>query len=120
VAAEEGVAVFGGRLGGVGADAAGGDAGAIVVGVADRAEGGDLRLIVGGLDPLGIARLGHGDLRRGGVAAVARREDVLAQLLHARQVPPVAQLDRKSTRLNSSHVKISYAVFCLKKKNHST
>src|SRR6266511_3659198 len=28
-----------------------------------------------------------------------------------------ALLDRKSTRLNSSHVKISYAVFCLKKKN---
>src|SRR5690606_41841421 len=26
--------------------------------------------------------------------------------------------DRKSTRLNSSHVKISYAVMCLKKKNH--
>src|SRR5690625_7278138 len=26
------------------------------------------------------------------------------------------QLDRKSTRLNSSHVAISYAVFCLKKK----
>src|SRR5690606_40431634 len=26
-------------------------------------------------------------------------------------------IDRKSTRLNSSHVKISYAVFCLKKKN---
>src|SRR5690606_39277039 len=29
-------------------------------------------------------------------------------------------LDRKSTRLNSSHVKISYAVFCLKKKRGST
>src|SRR5207249_5461012 len=28
--------------------------------------------------------------------------------------------DRKSTRLNSSHVSISYAVFCLKKKTHST
>src|SRR5690606_39343508 len=28
-----------------------------------------------------------------------------------------ALADRKSTRLNSSHVKISYAVFCLKKKN---
>src|SRR5690606_41096778 len=28
--------------------------------------------------------------------------------------------DRKSTRLNSSHVKISYAVFCLKKKNKHT
>src|SRR5690606_4620566 len=27
------------------------------------------------------------------------------------------ELERKSTRLNSSHVKISYAVFCLKKKN---
>src|SRR5699024_649946 len=27
------------------------------------------------------------------------------------------KLDRKSTRLNSSHVSISYAVFCLKKKN---
>src|SRR5690606_40029250 len=29
----------------------------------------------------------------------------------------VSSRDRKSTRLNSSHVKISYAVFCLKKKN---
>src|SRR5699024_11871719 len=28
------------------------------------------------------------------------------------------QPDRKSTRLNSSHVSISYAVFCLKKKNN--
>src|SRR5258708_14541155 len=28
--------------------------------------------------------------------------------------------DRKSTRLNSSHQIISYAVFCLKKKNHTT
>src|SRR5690606_39852628 len=34
-------------------------------------------------------------------------------------VPPERRLrDRKSTRLNSSHVKISYAVFCLKKKNN--
>src|SRR5690606_41986888 len=30
------------------------------------------------------------------------------------------QLDRKSTRLNSSHVKISYAVFCLKKKKKTS
>src|SRR5438445_5907595 len=29
-------------------------------------------------------------------------------------------LDRKSTRLNSSHANISYAVFCLKKKNYAT
>src|SRR5438874_7036731 len=31
--------------------------------------------------------------------------------------PLAASRDRKSTRLNSSHVEISYAVFCLKKKN---
>src|SRR2546430_36063 len=31
-----------------------------------------------------------------------------------------ADRDRKSTRLNSSHSQISYAVFCLKKKTHST
>src|SRR5207249_9021585 len=30
------------------------------------------------------------------------------------------RIDRKSTRLNSSHVSISYAVFCLKKKKTST
>src|SRR5207248_10087394 len=32
--------------------------------------------------------------------------------------PDAAPLDRKSTRLNSSHRTISYAVFCLKKKNN--
>src|SRR5690606_39618407 len=48
-------------------------------------------------------------------------------LYHVRHVPGVINLeyvcvrlrDRKSTRLNSSHVKISYAVFCLKKKNNT-
>src|SRR3989442_4523519 len=43
-------------------------------------------------------------------------------LLSRRQGPAGARkigwcVDRKSTRLNSSHVRISYAVFCLKKKN---
>src|SRR5690606_41643525 len=42
---------------------------------------------------------------------VHRESGNLAQVLHE-------ITDRKSTRLNSSHVKISYAVFCLKKKNH--
>src|SRR3712207_7078612 len=32
--------------------------------------------------------------------------------------PGTAQQDRKSTRLNSSHANISYAVFCLKKKKN--
>src|ERR1039457_6007659 len=34
------------------------------------------------------------------------------------QLAPVRCIDRKSTRLNSSHLVISYAVFCLKKKYH--
>src|SRR5690606_40209874 len=42
---------------------------------------------------------------------VARQHQQVDALV-AQQAP----LDRKSTRLNSSHVKISYAVFCLKKK----
>src|SRR5690625_6596830 len=35
------------------------------------------------------------------------------------QIDIYMKVDRKSTRLNSSHVAISYAVFCLKKKNMS-
>src|SRR3712207_8468264 len=37
-------------------------------------------------------------------------------LVIATQRPSVDVIDRKSTRLNSSHANISYAVFCLKKK----
>src|SRR3712207_8486575 len=44
-----------------------------------------------------------------------------AQLLRAyARAAAVEPGDRKSTRLNSSHANISYAVFCLKKKNHSS
>src|SRR5690625_5333995 len=41
-------------------------------------------------------------------------------LLHVHHIIQTACFspDRKSTRLNSSHVAISYAVFCLKKKHH--
>src|SRR5690625_7546075 len=39
---------------------------------------------------------------------------ILNTLCHERRLQDVV-LDRKSTRLNSSHVAISYAVFCLKK-----
>src|SRR5690606_41527833 len=50
-------------------------------------------------------------------AAVATRpgEERLAEPVED-AVGVADTLDRKSTRLNSSHVKISYAVFCLKKK----
>src|SRR5690606_39583457 len=42
--------------------------------------------------------------------------------LHTVPTHKEGRIDRKSTRLNSSHVKISYAVFCLKKKKkkHNT
>src|SRR3712207_8193217 len=44
--------------------------------------------------------------------------DLLEPVLGARLGVDVGvQVDRKSTRLNSSHANISYAVFCLKKKN---
>src|SRR5215475_15684081 len=51
----------------------------------------------------------------GGGKRRGARRDGLADLLAAIQ----DSTDRKSTRLNSSHVKISYAVFCLKKKKKS-
>src|SRR4051812_49473095 len=38
----------------------------------------------------------------------------------SKSVNPKGMADRKSTRLNSSHMSISYAVFCLKKKNRRT
>src|SRR5690349_23432375 len=43
-------------------------------------------------------------------------EAVLLALRALRERADVVCIDRKSTRLNSSHVEISYAVFCLKKK----
>src|SRR5690349_22862078 len=51
---------------------------------------------------------------------IAQADDALRVIQHPadRVLVAVQQLrgDRKSTRLNSSHVEISYAVFCLKKK----
>src|SRR5256885_6419647 len=56
---------------------------------------------LGGLAPLSAPRLG----------AIVVREAVRRAGIDS------AAVDRKSTRLNSSHLVISYAVFCLKKKN---
>src|SRR3712207_7096837 len=55
----------------------------------------------------GGGRRGQRPARRGG----HREDGVLAPAQDARE-----RRDRKSTRLNSSHANISYAVFCLKKK----
>src|SRR3989442_7338685 len=49
-----------------------------------------------------------------------RRPQVFRRPRAGEQQPPRALIDRKSTRLNSSHVRISYAVFCLKKKRKPT
>src|SRR5438874_3618653 len=49
-------------------------------------------------------------------------EDGVGEIAHRAQRSGLRrqrQRDRKSTRLNSSHVEISYAVFCLKKKMHT-
>src|SRR5438270_3701259 len=50
-------------------------------------------------------------------ARVVLLEKTNARYLTREQIDPSILPDRKSTRLNSSHSQISYAVFCLKKKN---
>src|SRR2546421_9163014 len=61
-------------------------------------------------------RLGMGT--RVAIEATAESETVAARAIEAAfaAFAAVEQRDRKSTRLNSSHDQISYAVFCLKKK----
>src|SRR3712207_8365302 len=54
----------------------------------------------------------HADLREPVHVRLARAE--------VAALDRVVEQDRKSTRLNSSHANISYAVFCLKKKKTST
>src|SRR5438874_10343208 len=50
-----------------------------------------------------------------------QRLDLAEPLLHLASLGvSFDEADRKSTRLNSSHVEISYAVFCLKKKKSDT
>src|SRR3712207_9100011 len=60
------------------------------------------------------------DLRQVGVAHAGElRESPHAEARDlALRLDELADLDRKSTRLNSSHANISYAVFCLKKNKH--
>src|SRR2546430_5373584 len=55
---------------------------------------------------------GAGDAASFDITRTSMRLDVSCQV----GKPQVAGTDRKSTRLNSSHSQISYAVFCLKKK----
>src|SRR5256885_6212069 len=80
--------------------------------------------------PRRLGQAEHG--REAGVAAFEQRAPVrpglaadegrnaLLQRWPRRRVVLVGRVDRKSTRLNSSHLVISYAVFCLKKKYNYT
>src|SRR5436305_7666041 len=64
-----------------------------------------------------LAVHGAGDrLAERGLAHAGRTDEAQDRRLAVRR--ELAHRDRKSTRLNSSHVRISYAVFCLKKKKH--
>src|SRR3712207_8712986 len=64
---------------------------------------------------IGAALLkGVGDVARGDKAGKNARDGYTAEHM---EIAAYQLLDRKSTRLNSSHANISYAVFCLKQKN---
>src|SRR5690625_6779083 len=72
--------------------------------------------------PICSAQSGGLHLLRGALAVIARDgpvDDAATGELRRTQgaLTGTTGADRKSTRLNSSHVAISYAVFCLKKKN---
>src|SRR5256885_11346777 len=54
------------------------------------------------------------------VAELRSYARLLRQRNRVDEARSIEMLDRKSTRLNSSHLVISYAVFCLKKKKHYT
>src|SRR2546430_12974239 len=64
---------------------------------------------------LGVALVLQGDRRRARRDVRLRASSKALDTGKQRKFPAV---DRKSTRLNSSHSQISYAVFCLKKKKH--
>src|SRR3712207_7414010 len=66
---------------------------------------------------LGVDAAGVGELAGRTEAGAEVRRDVVLRVQRLHLDAGVGEADRKSTRLNSSHANISYAVFCLKKKN---
>src|SRR3712207_8459582 len=67
-------------------------------------------------DALPICTVKGGALEGSGVDAARTMVDMIASMRAFEAGQRVITTDRKSTRLNSSHANISYAVFCLKKK----
>src|SRR3989449_7836736 len=82
--------------------------------LADAKAHGDFALQVVANLRLGMAYLSQGDHHRAGECFQTNIESLEGELIRERFGEP--GLDRESTRLNSSHGYISYAVFCLKKK----
>src|SRR3712207_8665379 len=68
----------------------------------------------------GHVGLGEGHVARAGDVRAAERDGLVQALGALDLVEAAVWRDRKSTRLNSSHANISYAVFCLKKKKQDT
>src|SRR3712207_8942676 len=66
-------------------------------------------------DLLGVGN-GVVDLRTGTLRPMQPEDKITKRLSVSYRPEATAPRDRKSTRLNSSHANISYAVFCLKKK----
>src|SRR5258708_17027040 len=73
-------------------------------------------------DQVVVAQVGIVKFETSGVDRVVQREmHIVVQVCARRdELPGPLRKDRKSTRLNSSHQIISYAVFCLKKKKKNT
>src|SRR5205807_4458742 len=70
-----------------------------------------LKLVRVGVEAGPLSQWLYPELKKAGLAV---------ELLETRHVRTAFKTDRKSTRLNSSHLVISYAVFCLKKKKTNT
>src|SRR5690625_1482210 len=95
-------------------------------GSADRAEK-EKAYLKSELDHYGVSVPETRAVVRATLSGQGLNHDEIIELARSLWVPsrtaidlPRATRDRKSTRLNSSHVAISYAVFCLKKKNRHT
>src|SRR5699024_11395862 len=89
-------------------------AGVVRVAVAGPGAGSQAQVLteavhLGQFQPVGAGDRGHARVRERGRARTQQRRGQVGDHL----------IDRKSTRLNSSHVSISYAVFCLKKKTRA-